>query len=104
MYSFVFAIVLVFSLPVFMCALQSSCLFVCLFALVCIKVLPESYVSLVVMYVQRGPPRAENSPLTHTTDRTHRIYLCTCKFVGQNACLIVIVIVIVFCCCLTTSL
>ncbi len=64
MYSFVFAIVLVFLFPVFMCALQSSCLFVC----ACLyQGSSESYVSLVVMYVQRGPLMAENNPLTHTT-------------------------------------
>ncbi len=71
---------------------------VCLSALVCIKVLPESYVSLVVMYVERGPPRAENSLLTHRSHRPHRIYVCACMFVGQHACLIVIVIVIVHVC------
>ena len=74
-----------------------------MFALVCINALPESYVSLVVMYVERGPPRAENNPLTHTMHRTHRIYVCGCMFVGQHACVIVIVnvIVMLFWCCLT---
>ncbi len=76
----------------------------CVFALVCIKVLPESYVSLVVMYAQRGPPKAKIVPLRIQRMETHRMYLCGCVFVGQNACLIVNVIVIVFCCCLTTSL
>ncbi len=47
-----------------------------MFALVCINALPESYVSLVVMYVERGPPRAENNPLTHTTHRPQNISVC----------------------------
>ena len=50
------------------------------------------------MYVERGPPRAENSPLTHRSHRPHRIYVCACMFVGQHACLIVIVNVIVHVC------